>query len=168
MSNDFLNKTVRKTIVELKDCREEISCVNVATIKEIQSNLNWWYKGCKGRRFCTQIRVVNESDVASFVIFDKEAMNTLKIFVPDLRELHIRRDACDIRNFSVDNEQLSDDDSLKLLETNSQTCDSVTDFATPLKRSYAEVEGNGTADDEGKLSSTKPKLQLINIKVEKD
>ncbi|KAK2634304.1 hypothetical protein Ddye_029096 [Dipteronia dyeriana] len=36
----------------------------------------------------------------------------------------------------------------------SQTCDSVTDFATPLKRSYAEVEGNGTADEEGELSST--------------
>ncbi|KAK2652197.1 hypothetical protein Ddye_012053 [Dipteronia dyeriana] len=130
---------------------EKISCVTVATIKEIQSNLNWWYKGCKGRvqRFCIQIRVVVETGVASFVIFEKEVMNILKISAPDLCELHLKRDACDIRNSYVDNEQPSDDDSLKLL------------------RSYAEVEENGNADEEGELSSTKLKLQLINIKVTK-
>ncbi|KAK3224806.1 hypothetical protein Dsin_004668 [Dipteronia sinensis] len=212
------------------ELHEEISWVTVATIKEIQSNLNWWYKGCKGRRhvggvtldfekwyckkcknhwpnyvpkFCIQIRVVNESNAASFVIFDKEAMNILKISAPDLRELHIIRGG-DLAKYPHELDVLKDktflfkvnikkqnilqlgessfqvgkvctdesiiEDFAKKVKAN-EVCKFcfklavimrliprhviVTDFATPLKRSYAEVEGNGTTDDEDGVQKSK-------------
>ncbi|RYQ92652.1 hypothetical protein Ahy_B09g098866 [Arachis hypogaea] len=96
LEDDMLNRTPYKPICE---------------IKELTENRNgWWYKGCKlcyralkeeessfycmfcesfpnthVPRFCIQLRVCDDIDNASFVIYDKEASRYLGISASDLR-----------------------------------------------------------------------------------
>ncbi|CAH9126686.1 unnamed protein product [Cuscuta epithymum] len=46
IDEEFLTKTPRKTIMELKDSKEKILCVVLATINVVIDQEDWWYTAC--------------------------------------------------------------------------------------------------------------------------
>ncbi|KAJ1437362.1 hypothetical protein SESBI_03690 [Sesbania bispinosa] len=90
--------------------------VTIGTVKDIESEYNWCYRACKKcslglkldgsmfyckkcvthystfvTRYSIQLRVVGETDSASFILFDKEASNFLKIPAYELRTSYIAK-----------------------------------------------------------------------------
>ncbi|XP_027931228.1 uncharacterized protein LOC114187234 isoform X2 [Vigna unguiculata] len=112
MEQDFLFLTPRKTIEELKDLKEDCFCITLATIKDIEESDNWWYTACKCNKsvfpdsnmyFCAncnlhvvttfpryriKLRVSDDTDSASFVVFDHEVSSLLKIKCADMIKKH--------------------------------------------------------------------------------
>ncbi|XP_061345972.1 uncharacterized protein LOC133291689 [Gastrolobium bilobum] len=94
------------------------TCITYGTIKAIESKYNWWYKSCKKcpfsvyedfekwyckncqkhwedyyPRFSVQVRVVDNTDSASFILFDCDCVSLLGMSAAELRELHFKRGA---------------------------------------------------------------------------
>ncbi|XP_061338511.1 uncharacterized protein LOC133285308 [Gastrolobium bilobum] len=108
--NDFL-KEIEKSL-------SVTTCITYGTIKAIESKYNWWYKSCKKcpfsvyedfekwyckncqkhwedyyPRFSVQVRVVDNTDSASFILFDRDCVSLLGMSAAELRELHFKRGA---------------------------------------------------------------------------
>ncbi|XP_020969218.1 uncharacterized protein LOC110267760 [Arachis ipaensis] len=111
VEEDFLRLSVYKTIAEIKEHNQDTVFVTAGTIKEVDTEFGWWYKGCKKcrrglrelekRYFCPNcirdygfydprydihIRVIDHTDAASFVLFDGEAAKFLGVSANDLRQ----------------------------------------------------------------------------------
>ncbi|XP_061353325.1 uncharacterized protein LOC133298108 [Gastrolobium bilobum] len=69
--NDFLKDTKRKFLTDIKNCMDATTCITYGTIKSIESKYNWWY------RFSVQVRVVGNTNSASFVLFDRDCLSLL-------------------------------------------------------------------------------------------
>ncbi|XP_061350487.1 uncharacterized protein LOC133295664, partial [Gastrolobium bilobum] len=116
--NDFLKETEKKSISDVKLCVDVTTCITYRTIKAIESKYNWWYKSCKKcpfsvyenfekwyckncqkhwedyyPRFSVQVRVVDNTDSASFILFDRDCVFLLGMGAAELRELHFKRGA---------------------------------------------------------------------------
>ncbi|XP_061373332.1 uncharacterized protein LOC133315678, partial [Gastrolobium bilobum] len=114
--NDFLKETERKCISDVKNCSEVTTCITYGTIKSIESKYKWWYKSCNKcsysvyedfekwyckncqkhfddyyPKFCVQLRVVDNTDSASFILFDRDCVALLGMSAADLREKHFKR-----------------------------------------------------------------------------
>ncbi|XP_061342307.1 uncharacterized protein LOC133288541 [Gastrolobium bilobum] len=114
--SDFLKETEKKSISDVKLCGEVTTCITYETIKSIESKYNWWYKSCKKfpfsvcedfekwyckncqkhweyyyPRFSVQVRVVDNTDSASFLLFDRYCVSLLEMSAGELRELHFKR-----------------------------------------------------------------------------
>ncbi|XLU66868.1 hypothetical protein S245_025921, partial [Arachis hypogaea] len=87
---DFLRLSVYKTIAEIKEHNQDAVFVTAGTIKEVETEFGWWYKGCKkcrrNLRYNIHIRVIDHTDAASFVLFDGEAAKFLGVSANDLRQ----------------------------------------------------------------------------------
>ncbi|KAJ1418433.1 hypothetical protein SESBI_15937 [Sesbania bispinosa] len=113
LEEEFLERGVYKSIADLK---ENSVFVTIGTVKYIESEYNWCYRACKKcslglkldgsmfyckkcvthystfvTRYSIQLRVVDETDSASFILFDKEASNFLKIPAYELRTSYIAK-----------------------------------------------------------------------------
>ncbi|XP_061358790.1 uncharacterized protein LOC133302982 [Gastrolobium bilobum] len=116
--NDFLKDIERKFITDIKNCSDVTTCITYGSIKSIESKYNWWYKFCKKcpysvcedfeklyckncqkhwdeyyPKFSVQVRVVDNSDSASFVLFDRDCLALLGVSAGELREQHFKRGA---------------------------------------------------------------------------
>ncbi|XLS96741.1 hypothetical protein HN51_039476 [Arachis hypogaea] len=47
IEEDFLRLSVYKTIAEIKEHNQDAVFVTTGTIKEVETEFGWWYKGCK-------------------------------------------------------------------------------------------------------------------------
>ncbi|XP_061344054.1 uncharacterized protein LOC133290023, partial [Gastrolobium bilobum] len=106
--NDFLKETERKCISDVKNCSEITTCITYETIKSIESKYKWWYKSCNKcpysvyedfekwyckncqkhfddyyPKFCVQLRVVDHTDSASFILFDRDCVALLGMSAGD-------------------------------------------------------------------------------------
>ncbi|XP_061362245.1 uncharacterized protein LOC133305994, partial [Gastrolobium bilobum] len=116
--NDFLKDTKRKFLTDIKNCIDATTCITYGTVKSIESKCNWWYKSCKKcpysvcedfekwyckncqkhwneytPKFSVQVRVVVNTDSASFVLFDRDCLSLLGVSAAELREQHFKRGA---------------------------------------------------------------------------
>ncbi|XP_061373588.1 uncharacterized protein LOC133315923 [Gastrolobium bilobum] len=116
--NDFLKETEKKSISDVKLCGEVMTCITYGTIQSIESKYNWWYKSCKKcpfsvcedfekwyckncqkywddyyPRFSVQVKVVDNTDSASFLLFDQDCVTLLGISAGESRERHFKRGA---------------------------------------------------------------------------
>ncbi|XP_058746876.1 uncharacterized protein LOC131619844 [Vicia villosa] len=96
LEEEFLNLSQRKTIEELKDCQNEMVCVVLGTIKHVIGGNDWRYAAhacnrgvvadskrlscpkCNKHvwtivtRYRVKLRVIDETDSATFVLFDHD------------------------------------------------------------------------------------------------
>lgn len=108
--DDFLKITPRKTVEDLKECTMESCFVVKATVKFVIDTDEWWYTACVCNKkvvpdekmyFCSKcnkhvmhvcprymikVRVIDETDSATFVIFDRDAALLLKKTAADMIE----------------------------------------------------------------------------------
>ncbi|XP_061376197.1 uncharacterized protein LOC133318221 [Gastrolobium bilobum] len=101
--NDFLKDTERKFLTDIKNCIDATTCITYGTIKSIESKYNWWYKSCKKcpysvcedfeKWFSVEVRVVDNTDSTSFVLFDRDCLSLLGVSAAELREQHFKRGA---------------------------------------------------------------------------
>ncbi|KAJ1399583.1 hypothetical protein SESBI_30231 [Sesbania bispinosa] len=116
LEEEFLERGVYKSIADLKEVIQNSVFVTIGTVKDIESEYNWCYRACKKcslglkldgsmfyckkcvthystfvTRYSIQLRVVDETDSASFILFDKEASNFLKIPAYELRTSYIAK-----------------------------------------------------------------------------
>ncbi|KAL2927336.1 Replication protein A 70 kDa DNA-binding subunit B [Bienertia sinuspersici] len=113
--DEFLQSSIKKRIDDIRETQEVSTCVTLATIICIESSHGWWYKACKkdlkkikevdvegkkrlwcdkcnayvddvNARFKLQIRVVDETGNASFVLFDREVAQIIGKSADQLRE----------------------------------------------------------------------------------
>ncbi|XP_061339076.1 uncharacterized protein LOC133285810 [Gastrolobium bilobum] len=101
--NVFLKDTERKSISDINNCSEITTCITYGTIKSIESKYNWWYKSRKKctysvcedfeKWFNVQVRVVDNIDVASFILFDKDCVALLGMGAAEIRAQHFKRGA---------------------------------------------------------------------------
>ncbi|KAL6526977.1 hypothetical protein OROGR_016067 [Orobanche gracilis] len=117
ITQEFLNQTGQKSIEQIKDLTEKITCVVLATIKFIPEWNPWWYPACKcnkkvipadGMYFCEncvrhivtpspryklQVRVMDHTESTTFIIFDQEASTLLNrscaSFVKSVTKYHV-------------------------------------------------------------------------------
>ncbi|KAL4365482.1 hypothetical protein AHAS_Ahas07G0110500 [Arachis hypogaea] len=126
LEQDLINHTPYKFISELKESTEGGIFVTIGTVISIDTRLGWWYKGCKMcfhslkedensyychecdiypnthvPRFCIQMRVSDETDSASFIVYDKKASKFLEISASELRLRQISK-GCGKDEFSVE------------------------------------------------------------------
>ncbi|XP_057444231.1 uncharacterized protein LOC130736412 [Lotus japonicus] len=102
--DEFLKGGPRKTISEVKQWKMRSACIFIATISDIEESGSWYYIACKCNksvsedselyfcancnrhvvrasvtsRFCIRVSVVDDSESATFVIFDRDAASFLK------------------------------------------------------------------------------------------
>ncbi|KAJ1379153.1 hypothetical protein SESBI_47123 [Sesbania bispinosa] len=116
LEEDFLERGVYRSIADLKEVTQNSVFVTIGTVKDIESEYNWCYRACKKcslglkldgsmfyckkcvthystfvTKYSIQLRVVDETDSASFILFDKEASNFLKIPAYELRTSYIAK-----------------------------------------------------------------------------
>ncbi|KAJ1410294.1 hypothetical protein SESBI_22028 [Sesbania bispinosa] len=124
LEEEFLERGVYKSIADLKEVTQNSVFVTIGTVKDIESEYNWCYRACKKcslglkldgsmfyckkcvthystcvTRYSIQLRVVDETDSASFILFDKEASNFLKIPAYELRTSYIAKASEEIDSF---------------------------------------------------------------------
>ncbi|XP_061375332.1 uncharacterized protein LOC133317485 [Gastrolobium bilobum] len=208
--NDFLKDTERKCINDIKDCSEVTTCITYGTIKSIENKYNWWYKSCKRcpysvsedfekwycnncqkhwsdyhPKFSVQVRVVDGTDSASFILFDKDCVALLGMSVVDLRENHFKRGA-DLETYPSElnglngksmlfKEDTTFDDAVdncmvpsepeKVADFESQTCGSTNDDDVSLTLLTPSENYNDSMEDKFNCSVVRP---LKKIKLEKD
>ncbi|GKV49524.1 hypothetical protein SLEP1_g56272 [Rubroshorea leprosula] len=46
LDEEFLVTSIQKTIIEIKDCQDVVTCVTLAKITYIESTNNWYYTSC--------------------------------------------------------------------------------------------------------------------------
>ncbi|CAJ2636536.1 unnamed protein product [Trifolium pratense] len=109
--DEFLYNTPRATLQDLKDATKESSHVVSATVKRILNPDSYWYTSCfcgKGvipdsrlwfcekcnrhvpkvvPRFCVKLRVMDHTDSATLVVFDKEASGIFNMSCADMLQL---------------------------------------------------------------------------------
>ncbi|XP_068498023.1 uncharacterized protein [Phaseolus vulgaris] len=80
--DEFLQTTTRNTITGLKDCRElnVNPFIVLATIKHVVDDNDWWYK--------VQLRVIDDTDFTTFMLFDREASSLLSKSCTEMFESH--------------------------------------------------------------------------------
>ncbi|XP_057740372.1 uncharacterized protein LOC130957543 [Arachis stenosperma] len=78
VEEDFLRLSVYKTIAKIKEHNQDAVFVTAGTIKEVKTEFGWWYS--------IHIRVIDHTDAASFVLFDREAAKFLGVSANDLRQ----------------------------------------------------------------------------------
>ncbi|XP_061356029.1 uncharacterized protein LOC133300489 [Gastrolobium bilobum] len=93
----------RKFLTDIKNCIDATTCITYGIVKSIESKYNWWYKSCKEcpysvcedfeKWFSVQVRVVDNTDSASFVLFDRDCLSLLGVSAAELREQHFKRGA---------------------------------------------------------------------------
>ncbi|XP_061366779.1 uncharacterized protein LOC133309935 [Gastrolobium bilobum] len=123
------------------------TCITYGTIKSIESKYNCWYKSCNKcpfsvcedfekwyckncqkhwddyyPRFSVQVRVVDNTNSASFLLFDRYCVTLLGISAGELRERHFKREEANFDN-AHENEIVSSEHE-KTVDVESQTCDS--------------------------------------------
>ncbi|XP_061355220.1 uncharacterized protein LOC133299753 [Gastrolobium bilobum] len=146
--NDFLKNTERKCITDIKISTEVMTCIAYGTIKAIESKYNWWYKSCKKcpysvfedyekwfckncqkhwsdyqPRFSVQVRVVDNTDSASFILFDRDCVTLLGMSASDLRELQYKRGA-DLEHYPKEFDVLIDKSMLFKINVRKNNFDS--------------------------------------------
>ncbi|KAJ1402561.1 Nucleic acid-binding, OB-fold [Sesbania bispinosa] len=75
LEEEFLERGVYKSIADLKEVTQNSVFVTIGTVKDIESEYNWCYRAYS----------------ASFILFDKEASNFLKILAYELRTSYIAK-----------------------------------------------------------------------------
>ncbi|PNX92168.1 replication factor A protein [Trifolium pratense] len=109
--DEFLYNTPRATLQDLRDATKESSHVVCATVKRILNPDSYWYTSCfcgKGvipdsnlwfcekcnrhvpkvvPRFCVKLRVIDDTDSATLVVFDKEASGIFNMSCADMLQL---------------------------------------------------------------------------------
>ncbi|XP_045831094.1 replication protein A 70 kDa DNA-binding subunit A-like [Trifolium pratense] len=109
--DEFLYNTPKATLQDLKDATKESSHVVSATVKRILNPDSYWYTSCfcsKGvipdsrlwfcekcnrhvpkvvPRFCVKLRVMDHTDSATLVVFDKEASGIFNMSCADMLQL---------------------------------------------------------------------------------
>ncbi|XP_057747965.1 uncharacterized protein LOC130967161 [Arachis stenosperma] len=73
----FLKIYQGKTIEQLKEFETNSICIVLATISHIMDTPDWWYGQCECNRYRIKLGVIDDSDCACFVVFDKEAKQVL-------------------------------------------------------------------------------------------
>ncbi|XLR41339.1 replication protein A 70 kDa DNA-binding subunit B isoform X2 [Arachis hypogaea] len=116
MEDDLINVSIYKPISELKASIENGSFVTIGTVIAIDPKNGWWYKSCKHcfhslkeaedsyycakcatyptthtPRYSINIKVADDTDTASFLLYDKEAAKYLGISASDLRLAQLTR-----------------------------------------------------------------------------
>ncbi|ESW20231.1 hypothetical protein PHAVU_006G191400 [Phaseolus vulgaris] len=112
--DEFLQTTTRNTITGLKDCRElnVNPFIVLATIKHVVDDNDWWYTVCICNKavypdskmfFCekcnkhvmkvtlrykVQLRVIDDTDFTTFMLFDREASSLLSKSCTEMFESH--------------------------------------------------------------------------------
>ncbi|XP_012849548.1 PREDICTED: replication protein A 70 kDa DNA-binding subunit-like [Erythranthe guttata] len=109
MEDDFIRKTARKKLDELSDTNEPGKYVVLATIKGLVKTLKWWYNGCMKCNRCArhdskmwychvciahwptakptykvEVIIMDDTNLASMIVFGKEAERMLDISVETL------------------------------------------------------------------------------------
>nr|XP_025608167.1 replication protein A 70 kDa DNA-binding subunit D-like [Arachis hypogaea] len=109
-SEDFLSLTPYATIHQIKETLEKSTFVTCGTVIDIDRDHAWWYKACRqctqglealtdqfycakcdvystvfAPRFCIQVRVGDESDTATFVLFENCASKFLGLTAAEIR-----------------------------------------------------------------------------------
>ncbi|ESW16101.1 LOW QUALITY PROTEIN: hypothetical protein PHAVU_007G129300 [Phaseolus vulgaris] len=151
--DEFLQTTTRNTIAGLKDCREinVNTFIVLATIKHAVDDDDWWYTACICNKavypdskmfFCekcnkhvmkvtlrykVQLRVIDDTDSTTFLLFDREASSLLSKSCAEKFESH-------------DKDLLTKFGS-ECNESQSQTVDLSNDsvIVTPLKRQSPQL-----------------------------
>ncbi|XP_004500577.1 uncharacterized protein [Cicer arietinum] len=83
LEEEFLSLFQRMTIEELKDCQNDMVCVVFGTFKHILGEGDWWNGACvcnkgvviESKRYRIKVRVVDDTDSATFVIFDHDGIS---------------------------------------------------------------------------------------------
>ncbi|KAL4277214.1 Replication protein A 70 kDa DNA-binding subunit B [Arachis hypogaea] len=126
IEEDLIDKSIYKSISELKECIENGSFVTIGTVVAIDPKNGWWYKSCKHcfhslkeaensyhcakcdtyptihtPRYSINIKVVDDTDSAAFLLYDKEASKFLGISAFDLRLAQLTR-----QNLALEHSQL--------------------------------------------------------------
>ncbi|XP_025678384.1 replication protein A 70 kDa DNA-binding subunit D-like [Arachis hypogaea] len=116
LEDDLLNQSTYKPICELKELFEDGSFVTIGTIVALDSNNGWWYKGCKQcfhslkeadnsyhcticdtfptshtPRYSINLRVADDTNTTSFIIYDKEATKFFGSTASELRLAQLTR-----------------------------------------------------------------------------
>ncbi|XP_057452224.1 uncharacterized protein LOC130744047 [Lotus japonicus] len=95
LDEEFLKLSEMKTFEQIRAMDEKSCCVVLGTIIQIPEGNNWWYKACKCNKkviwdekmyFCDNcnLKVKQGNDIATLVIFDKEASALLETTCADL------------------------------------------------------------------------------------
>ncbi|XP_068485033.1 uncharacterized protein [Phaseolus vulgaris] len=123
VEDEFITFIHRNTIQGPKDCKEESTFVILATIKHIVADDDWWYTACLcgkvvypdskmffcekynkhvikvQQRYKLKLRVIDETDSTTFVLFDRDATTLINKSCAELFESHdklIRMQKCTI------------------------------------------------------------------------
>ncbi|RYQ81513.1 hypothetical protein Ahy_Scaffold1g107422 [Arachis hypogaea] len=92
----FLKIYQGKTIEQLKEFDTNSICVVLAIISHIMDTPDWRYGQCECNRYRIKLGIIDDSDCACFVVFDKEAKQVLgKNCVEILDPLLLKRDLSD-------------------------------------------------------------------------
>ncbi|XP_073220419.1 uncharacterized protein [Cicer arietinum] len=83
LEEELLSLFQRMTIEELKDCQNDMVCVVFGTVKHILGEGDWWYGACvcnkgvviESKGYRIKVRVVDDIDSATFVIFDHDGIS---------------------------------------------------------------------------------------------
>ncbi|RYR20674.1 hypothetical protein Ahy_B03g065883 [Arachis hypogaea] len=101
--DDFLTLTPYASIAQIKEMVEKATYVTCGTVINIDKNHAWWYKAYKRCTFCVQVRVVDESDTATFVLFENSTSKFLGVSAADLRCVFVTKaDILNLANVSTD------------------------------------------------------------------
>ncbi|RYR35287.1 hypothetical protein Ahy_A10g050441 [Arachis hypogaea] len=73
----FLKIYQGKIIEQLKELDTNVVCVFLTTISHIMDTPNWWYGQYECNRYRIKFGVIDDSNCAYFVVFDKEAKQVL-------------------------------------------------------------------------------------------
>ncbi|QHN94143.1 Replication protein A 70 kDa DNA-binding subunit B [Arachis hypogaea] len=109
-SEDFLSLTPYATIHQIKETLKKSTFVTFGTVIDIDRDHAWWYKACRqctqglealtdqfycakcdvystvfAPRFCIQVRVGDDSDTATFVLFENCASKFLGLTAAEIR-----------------------------------------------------------------------------------
>ncbi|ESW21756.1 hypothetical protein PHAVU_005G096800 [Phaseolus vulgaris] len=112
VEDEFISFIHRNTIQGLKDCKKESTFVILATIKHIVADDDWWYTTCLcgkavypdskmffcekcnkhvikvQQRYKLKLRVIDETNSTTFVLFDRDATTLINKSCAELFESH--------------------------------------------------------------------------------
>ncbi|MED6180428.1 hypothetical protein PIB30_010359 [Stylosanthes scabra] len=89
LSEDFLIRTEYRSISQLKDVIEKSTYVTIGTVVDFTPGKSWWYMGCKSCKLGLKKGVVDETDIASFIIYEIVGDAFLGITADNLRSTHL-------------------------------------------------------------------------------
>ncbi|RYQ85242.1 hypothetical protein Ahy_B10g104745 [Arachis hypogaea] len=104
IEDDLLHQTPYKSIADLKEGANNGFYTTIGTMISIENRNGWWYKGCKMCMhslkeeensyhciFCVHLRVFDDTDIAYFIVYDKECTRFLGNSASDLRAVQLTR-----------------------------------------------------------------------------